>query len=100
MIALQINMVTIPRLLSIGTNSLMYEINTEYIYQGFRKDKEMYSFSNVCPKSKYYDDSNKLVAGKMKDEKGGVPIKERVSFKPKICTFLVEDSSNIKKQRV
>lgn len=53
----------------------MYEINTEDIYQGFRKDKEMFSFSNFCNKSKY-DDSNKLVAGKIKDETGGVPIKE------------------------
>ena len=76
----------------------MYEINTEDIYQGFRKDKEMFSFSNFCNTSKY-DDSNKLVAGKMKDERGGAPIKECVSFKPKMCSFLVDDSSKHKKAK-
>ena len=30
--------------------------------------------------SKYYDDSNKLVAAKMKDETAGVAIKEFVGF--------------------
>ena len=32
-------------------------------------------------KSKYYDDSNKLVVGKMKDETGGVAIEELVGLK-------------------
>ena len=32
----------------------------------------MFDFSNNSPKSKYYDDSNKLVVGKMKDETDGV----------------------------
>ena len=27
-------------------------------------------------KSKYYDDSNKFVIGKMKDKTGGIPIEE------------------------
>ena len=33
-------------------------------------------------KSKYYDDSNKLVIGKMKGETGGVAIEEFVGSKP------------------
>ena len=32
----------------------------------------MFNFSNYSTKSKYYDDSNKLAAGKMKDETAGV----------------------------
>ena len=32
----------------------------------------MFDFSNNSLKSKYYDDSNKLVVGKMKDETDGV----------------------------
>ena len=31
-------------------------------------------------KSKYYDDSNKLIVGKMKDETRGVTIKEFAGF--------------------
>ena len=52
----------------------MYEIKTEDVYKDFSSNKEMFDFSNYSTKSKYYDDSNKLVIGKMKDETGGVPI--------------------------
>ena len=34
--------------------------------------------------SKYYDNSNKLVAGKMKEETAGVAIEEFFGLKPKI----------------
>ena len=53
----------------------------------------MFDFSNYSAKSKYYDDSNKLVVGKMKDETGGVSIKEFVGLKPNIHSFLVDDSN-------
>ena len=46
----------------------MYEIKTEDIYEDFSNDKEMFDFSSYSTKSKYYDHSNKLVVGKMKDE--------------------------------
>ena len=42
-------------------------------------------------KPKYYDDSNKLVLGKMTDETGGVAIEEFAGLKPKMV--------NIKKQK-
>ena len=44
------------------------------LYEYFSKDKEMFNLSNYSAKSKYYDNSNKLVVGKMKDETGGVAI--------------------------
>ena len=56
------------RLLFKDTDSLMYEIKTEDIYEDFSNDKEMFDFSSYSTKSKYYDHSNKLVVGKMKDE--------------------------------
>ena len=34
----------------------------------------MFYFSNYPTKLKYYDNSNKLINGKMKDETGGVAI--------------------------
>ena len=47
------------------TDSLMYEIKTEDVYNDFSSDKEMFDFSNYSTKSKYYDDSNKLVIGRL-----------------------------------
>ena len=44
----------------------------------------MFNFSNYSTKSKCYDDSNKLVIGKMKDGTGGVAIEEFVRLKPKM----------------
>ena len=57
----------------------------------------MFDFSNNSPKSKYYDDSNKLVVGKMKDETAGVATKEFVELKPKMYSFLVDDNSEHKR---
>ena len=62
------------KLLFTNTDSLMYEIETEDIYEDFSNDKEMFDFSNYSTKSKYYDNSNKLVVGKMKDETAVVVI--------------------------
>ena len=45
----------------------MYEIKTEDVCEDFSSNKEMSNLSNYLTKSKYYDNSNKLVIGKMKD---------------------------------
>ena len=63
------------RLLFTATYSLVYKIKTKDVYEDVSKDKEMFDFSNYSPKSKYFTDSSKLVAGKMKDELSGVTIK-------------------------
>ena len=41
------------------TESLMYEIKVEDVYEDFIKDRGMFNFSNYSTKSKYYDNSNK-----------------------------------------
>ena len=43
------------RLLFIDTDSLIYEIKTEDVYEDFSKDKEMLHISNYSAQSKYYD---------------------------------------------
>ena len=53
---------------------LMHEIKTEDVYKDFSSNKEIIDFSNYWTKSKYYDDSNKLVIGKMRDETRGIAI--------------------------
>ena len=73
------------------SNVLMYKFH----YEDFSKDKGIFDFSYYSAKPKYYDVSNKLVVGKMKDETDGVAITEFVGLKPK--SFLVHDSTEHKK---
>ena len=59
----------------------------------------MFNFSNDSTKSAYYDNSNKLVVGKMKDERDGAVIEELVGLKPKMYSYLVDDNSEHKKAK-
>ena len=78
------------------THSLMYEIKTEDVQEDFSSDKEMFDFSNYSTKSKYHDQSYKLVIGKIKDGTGGVTIEEFVGLKPKMCSFLIGNNEHKK----
>ena len=82
------------------TDSLFNEIKTEDAYEDFSSDKEMLDFSNYSTKSKYCDDSNKLVIGKMKEKTRGVVIKEFVGLKPKMYSFLVGNNQHKKAKGV
>ena len=86
-------------LLFTDTESSMYEIKTKDVYKDFSNDKKMFDFSNYSTKSKYYDNSNKLVVGKMKDETVGVAIEEFIRLKPKMYSYLVDDNSEQKKAK-
>ena len=70
----------------------MYEIKAEDVYKDFSNDKEMFDFSNYSTKSKYCDNSKKLVVGKMKDGTAGVAIEEFVGLKSKMYLYVVDDS--------
>ena len=52
----------------------MCEIKTDDAYEDFSNDKKKFDFSNYTTKSKYYENSNKLVTGEMKHEAIGVAI--------------------------
>ena len=82
------------------TNSLFNEIKTEDDYEDFSSDKEMLDFINYSTKSKYYDDSNKLIIAKMKEKTGDVAIKEFVGLKPKMYSFLVDNNQHKKAKGV
>ena len=84
------------RLLLTDTDSLMYEIKTEGVHEDFSSYKEKFDFSNY---SRYYDTSNKLVIGKTDDETGGVATKKSVGLKPKMCSFLADNSEHKKIKR-
>ena len=83
------------RLLFTDTDSVMYEIITEDVYEDFSSDKEMFHISNYST----YDDSNKLVIGKKEDETTGAAIEEFVVLKPKMHSFLVNNNSEHKKAK-
>ena len=84
------------KLLFTDTDSLTYEINTEDVYEDFSRNKEIFDLSNYSTKSKYHNDSNKLV---IKDETAGVSIEEFFGLKPKIYLYLVGDNSEHKKTK-
>ena len=55
-------------LLFTDTDGLTYEIKSEVVYEEFFKHKHLFDFSNFSKDSKFYDNQNEMVVGKMKDE--------------------------------
>ena len=78
----------------------MYEIKTEDVYEDFSNDKKLFDFINFSTKSKYYDNLNKLVVGKMKYETAGIAIEEFLGLKPKLYSYFVNHNSEHKKKKV
>ena len=56
------------KLLFTGTDSLVYEIKTEDVYEDFCEDKNLFDFSDYPLDSKFFDPANKKVIAKIKDE--------------------------------
>ena len=69
------------------SDSLTYEIKSKNIYEGFFKWKDLFDFSNYSKNSKFFNDTNKKVIGKMKDEFGGIIITEFVGLKSKMYSI-------------
>ena len=75
-------------LLFTDTDSLTYEIKSKNVYEDFFKWKDLFDFSNYSKYSKFFDDANKNVIGKMKDEYGAVIIiDEFVGLKSKMYSI-------------
>ena len=74
-------------LLFTDTDSLTYEIKSENVYEEFYKWKDLFDFSNYSKDSKIFDDTNKKVIGKMKDEYGGVFVDEFIGLKSKMYSI-------------
>ena len=62
------------------TDSLAYEIKSEDVYKEFFKWRDLFDFSNYSKYSIFYDDTNKKVIGKMKNEYGEVIIDEFIGW--------------------
>ena len=74
-------------LLFTDTDSLAYEIKSEDVYEEFFKHKHLFDFSNYPKDSKFFDETNKKVIGKMKNEFGGVIAVEFFRLKSKIYSM-------------
>ena len=69
------------------TDSLIYEIKSEGVYEEFFKHKHLFDFSNYPKDSNFFDETNKKVIGKMKDESEGKIIDEFVGLKSKMYSM-------------
>ena len=74
-------------LLFTETDSLTYEIKSKDVYEEFYKWKDLFDLSNYSKDSKFFNETNKKVIGKMKDEFGGVIIIEFVGLKLKMYSI-------------
>ena len=73
------------------TDSLTYEIKSEDIYEEFFKQKHLFDFSNFPRDSKFYDNQNEMVVGKMKHQYREISINKFVALKSKINSMLSDD---------
>ena len=78
-------------LLFTDTDSLIYEIKSENFYEEFFKWKYLFDFSNYSKDSKIFDETNKKVIGRMKDEFGGVTVIEFTGLKSKMFSLKTID---------
>ena len=71
------------------TDSLMYDIKCENIYQDMQQDGHMFDFSDYPRVHLLFNNNNKKVLGKMKDETAGVPITEFVGLRSKMYSLRI-----------
>ena len=87
------------KLLFADTDSLVYEIRGNNVYEQCFKDKHLFDFSGYRRDSIYYCDLNKKVLGKMKDEFGGIKIDEFVGLKSKMYSLIAESDLEVNKAK-
>ena len=83
-----------------GTNSFMYEIETQKFHDDFSKNKKMLNFSNCSASWKYFNNTNTLVVEEMKDEMLSVVIEKFHGVNLKIYSILVSSFREYKKAKV
>ena len=81
------------------TDSPAFEIKSENVYEEFFRWKDLFDFSNYSKDLKFFDETNKKVIGKMKDEFGGVIVIEFVGLKSKMYSIKKLMVKNIIQQK-
>ena len=65
------------------TDSLLYQIQTDDVYEYFYADKHLFNFWGYEKESPFYNDENKKVISRMKDELNEKIIEELVGLRAK-----------------
>jgi hypothetical protein len=79
------------------TDSLLYEITTENVYEDMFQDLSRYDTSNYTKDSKLFSKENACVVGKMKDETAGKPVLEVAGVKSKMYGFRTDKPKMVAK---
>ncbi len=83
-------------LLFTDTDSLMYQIFSENVYETFYKDREKYfDFCEFPAKSPFFYENNKRKIGFFKDEAKGQMILEFVGLRPKMYSYLIQTEKGV-----
>ena len=80
------------RLLYTDTDSLIVHVQTEDIYQDMTKHADLYDTSNYQSDHPLFSTANKKIIGKFKDELGGQLLTEFIGIRPKMYSFVGENS--------
>ena len=75
-------------LLYSNTDSFIYAVKTEDIYEDFNFFQSDFDFSNYPSDHPLYSEENKKVVLKNKDQMGGKIVEEFVALKPKLYSIL------------
>ena len=74
------------------TDSVIVHIQTEDIVADMKKHADLYDTSNYPPSHPLFSTANKKVIGKFKDELGGKVMTEFVGIRPKMYSYVGEES--------
>ena len=80
------------RLLYTDTDSLIVKVDTEDIYADMSLNADLYDTSNYPADHPLYSDENKKIIGKFKDELGGKVMTEFIGIRPKMYSYVGEES--------
>jgi len=86
-------------LLFTDTDSLVYNIKCENVYQDIYDNKDLFDLSDYPTCSEFHDNSNNTVIGKMKDEFIFVPVREFVGLRSKMYAVILDDNKLTKKAK-
>jgi len=88
------------KLLMTDTDSLVYSIETEDVYQDMAKDSDIYDTSDYPKDHPLYSTVNKKVIGKFKDESNGKIISEFDGLRSKMYSYQMFAEPEKKHQRL
>ena len=78
------------KLLYSDTDSFLYVVKTNDVYEDLKEMSEHFDFSNFPKTSPLYSDSNGHKVLKWKDELAGKTIEEFVGLKPKLFSLKIQ----------